>query len=428
MLRRTNFLEEEKGSPLLLLDRGWLATQETDYLIGQVESWIATSGIEVDPSFSVSTTAPVTRIVERDVERIFNCDSSRSVLTRVLAHVQEALADYGQGVGYAAGWLLLFLDEATTVQVLLALDRNEKYIPGYWRAEAVKFVVDAKVVGELVGNFFGPLLGILEEQGVFPQTFAQKWFVGLGIQVLHFEALFVFWEHFMAEGYRWLFRFALAMFTACAEPLSQAGNTQEMYQILRLDEAIADDNLRAGIVEMAVQMELDGDFADTIAQLREHIYTTDVKPAMDKAAAFRANAAAEDADGEDDDEYEYDGDFVECGVCENNAPDVYCNTCALPICGMCLPKLKAKGKCSDDHDQTEDVEAAMAAAASASAPEGGAATEGGDAAATEDADADAAAPAADAAADADVDALADQVASLAIADGETADATDADAN
>ncbi|KNC53538.1 GTPase activating protein [Thecamonas trahens ATCC 50062] len=390
MLRHPTFFEDEAEAPILLLNHGYLTPESAPAALARTSTWVASSGVTIDPNFAFDDEAPVTRIIERDVERAFCGEVCQAALTKVLAHVGHKVGDYGQGMSYAAGFLLMFLEPEVVAQLVLAFDQEERYIPGYWRAEAVKFNVDARVLGAMVGQFFGPLMGNLMEKGVLPQNFTQKWFVGLGIQVLHYEALMTFWENFLVQGYEWLFKFGLSMFMVVGEPLSQASTTAQMYELLRLDNAVANDDIRAAAVQGAVEMEVEGEFSSTIVNLRHHIYTTEVKPALDAAAAYAAEAAAADAaDGGDSD---YDEDFVDCAVCENNMPDVYCKTCKLAVCGMCMPKLVAKAACSPDHDVVSEnvVELAIAAKAAASA---------------------------------DVDDVADQMAGLALDDSSAADAS-----
>jgi hypothetical protein len=47
-------------------------------------------------------------------------------------------------------FLLLVLDEAQAFAILEKLNADEKYIPGYWRAEAVALTTDAFVFNELL--------------------------------------------------------------------------------------------------------------------------------------------------------------------------------------------------------------------------------------------------------------------------------------
>ena len=51
---------------------------------------------------------------------------------------------------------------------------------------------------------------------VVPEAYASKWFIGLCVHVLPFEALLAYVEAFLEEGFPFLFKFSLALVTALA--------------------------------------------------------------------------------------------------------------------------------------------------------------------------------------------------------------------
>ena len=143
-------------------------------------------------------------------------------------------------------FLLLVLDEHKAFAILEQLNAREKYIPGYWAAEAIALATDAHVFNELlrqqdpeVADFLGVCVRVsvllllllllftcllvlvlfvrflyhlfvicliwfpiitLAAKYVFPNTFCQKWFAGLCVHVLPFEDLCDFLEMFFEHG------------------------------------------------------------------------------------------------------------------------------------------------------------------------------------------------------------------------------------
>jgi len=54
------------------------------------------------------------------------------------------------GVSFATSFMLLFLPEHTTMSILAKLNYTAKFIPGYWKHEAVDFARDAYVFNHLL--------------------------------------------------------------------------------------------------------------------------------------------------------------------------------------------------------------------------------------------------------------------------------------
>jgi hypothetical protein len=152
MLRNDTFWGYEKEAPLLKLNRGYLQSQG-DPLFARVGSWLSLAGVGgADTVVLVDVTNP-DRIFVADAERTFRHDVNRKRFVQLLAHLAGKFGDYAQGLSYVASFLSLTLPESEVVALITELNNNERYVPGYWKHEAVKFATDAYVFQELANKF-----------------------------------------------------------------------------------------------------------------------------------------------------------------------------------------------------------------------------------------------------------------------------------
>ena len=129
-----------------------------------------------------------------------------------------------------------------------------------------------------------------------PESYASKWFNGLCLHVLPYEALFPFVEQFIVEGYGFLFKFALALIGRVKGGLLQCAQTQvnTLYEHLRLDAKLYPDDKDGGawfveMVEEAKAVELD---VAAIASMR--------KEEEERLAEHRRKVAEREAEYSDD--------------------------------------------------------------------------------------------------------------------------------
>ena len=92
------------------------------------------------------------------------------------------------------------LDEPTTLALLRKLNADARYLPGYWRHEAVALATDAHVFNHLLTARDNELAQHLAAKFVFPDTFCQKWFPSLNVHILPFAALCDFFDLFFEHG------------------------------------------------------------------------------------------------------------------------------------------------------------------------------------------------------------------------------------
>jgi len=379
MLAHDRFWQEETDAPLLGRNGGYLRQEDWRNLVGeQVTTWPSLVGAKLPSAGGPDLFAGAAndeegeeqllsqlseanrRIVERDAERTFLGEAQRRRLRRLLAAlIKRFNGEYGQGLGYAAGFLLLTLDEAAAGATLVEV--GERYLPGYWRPEAVAFATDALVFRELLRRAEPTVADHLEAHFVLPETYCQKWFVGLAVHVLPFELLFPFFESFLVQGRPFLFQFGLSVVRHLREELLRARNAIDIYALLRLDPArrsVITPSLLRSIIDGAAEFAATVEAADLPA-LRQHAYDTVLRPRLE--AAQRAFEAAKE---KSDDEDEEDEGGEECQQCHEMSPEVFCKDCRLLLCGAChetgkdghSPKHQVTEEWSKEGQQEEDEE------------------------------------------------------------------------
>ena len=81
-----------------------------------------------------------------------------------------------------------------------------------------------------------------------PEAYASKWFIGLCVHVLPFEALIAYFEAFLADGFHFLFQFSLALVEAITPKLLSCKPTDVnlILEHLRLDHVHWPDDYEGG--------------------------------------------------------------------------------------------------------------------------------------------------------------------------------------
>jgi len=345
MLRnKEDFWKYERDAPLLNKNRSYLKADESNAdLIARVEKWPSLMGESSLPSFGDSfknfqIQGEPDRIIIKDAERTFFGDHDRQLLIQVLSFVQSKFDDYAQGLSYVVSFLLLHLDVNTVVDVVGRINFEDKYLPGYWKTESVASAIDANVFEHLLERFNPAVRHHLSKNTIFPETYAQKWFVGLGIHVLPFDAAYLFFENFLRIGYKFLFQFAFSLIDHLQDSILKTNSHNEIYELLRLNAKLAED-MAVSMVQKASTYNIDDvDFK----ALRSKIYEEKLRARMEAAQKAREEAEDDSIDLDDDDDDE--GEGTECGVCLESVADFFCPTCNVPICENCDEESKGSHK------------------------------------------------------------------------------------
>lgn len=303
LINRESFWTEEAEAPLLLSNLNFLgATPEhdTEAVLARTAKWLDLAGVNRDSQLppAPAADAEVPRILQADADRTFATTPYRSELVRLLHHVYSEFQDYHQGLGYVASFLSLTLPTDDVLRLLLELNSNERFAPGYWMAAPPAYVRDSRVFQRLVAEFYPEVAQKLQSSGVVPEAYASKWFVGLCVHVLPFKALFAFFERYLRHGYPFLFQFALQLIATLSDRILDTPSTDvsTLFALLRLDPAVlpernSNPDFFLDEIEKATQIELP---MEKIAQWREE----EMKVVLAKLAAVKAAQADEDSDDE----------------------------------------------------------------------------------------------------------------------------------
>jgi len=192
-------------------------------------------------------------------------------MIELLKRVWPENRDYHQGLGYVTSLLMLFFDDDTVCAMLLCISREPRYTPGYWHAVPEAYVRDAMVYARLVETRYPEVAALLSQACVVPEAYASKWFIGLCVHVLPFQALLPFVEGFFRDGYPFLFRFSLALVGAIAPRLKPLKFTDVnlILEMMRLDVCQYPDDYEEGaffsrVVADAAAFELEAAEIDAL--------------------------------------------------------------------------------------------------------------------------------------------------------------------
>jgi len=343
-------LHLEKDIPLLILNHNYLQAQG-DKLFDRVATWPTLAAMDEDivASFKNTTNLPDVvnpdRIFIADAERTFKNTENKKQFVKLLAHLSSQFKDYAQGLGYVSSFFLLTMSEAQAIALLSHINSTERYIPGYWKHEAIGFATDAYVFQSLLQKFNPEVAAHLSKNTIDPSTFCQKWFVGLCVHVLPLEYLFTFFEKFLVGGYPFLMQFGLSLVENLQTPLLEAKTASDIFAILRLELKHVPHNpaLYETILANADNFNLkDINFAE----LRKEMYDKNLKKRIE-GARFDEKVEIED-----------------CAICKDDFPEVRCVECKINICENChndppedSPHIRGhKVKPFDEEEEEEEKE------------------------------------------------------------------------
>jgi len=238
------------------------------------------------------------------------------------------------------GFLLLVLPEKEVVRVITTVSADSKYIPQFWKAEAVNVACDGYVFLHLLQDLVPDASSRLQKLNILPETFCQKWFAALCVNVLPFSSLFRFFELFMEHGHPYLIKFGISLVKTCKDLILTASD-HHIYAVLRFDESVqVSPRVKLSIVEEAVAIDIS---KYDLQNLRSICFEKHLKERL-----ARAKQAFTTDDSDDDEEEE----GAECEVCGEMAPELYCKDCKKMLCGMCNET--KKGGHTSKHSIDED--------------------------------------------------------------------------
>ncbi|KAL8443682.1 hypothetical protein Emag_005855 [Eimeria magna] len=249
MIGTSEFWEKEREAPLLNRNADFFRPEAADELLERAQRLLRLlderSGdncIEPQILRPDCDDPAAQRIFKLDAERTFKSEQFRQQLIEVLSSLWPELGDYHQGLGFVASFLLLVLPPTDALRVCVGLHRQ--YLQGYFKAAPVAYVRDARVLQKMMDRRV-PEVGRHLKELACAEAYSSKWFVGLNVHVLTFEALFEFMEALLETGDSFLFQFALALVDNCKADLLASSNAADVLEILRLDAARYSNKHRA---------------------------------------------------------------------------------------------------------------------------------------------------------------------------------------
>lgn len=246
MIKEEDFWVVERDATLLDRNNNFLSASDHSAIIDRARSFLdlieqrATKPIEVGSS-PVCTDEAATRIFKLDADRTFKGEEHRATMISVLQTVWGELRDYHQGVGFVAAFFLLLLPEIDVTKIILGLHRH--YVPGYFKAAPAAYVRDARVFGKIMLKK-NPKVGQHISSLVAPEAYASKWFIGMNVHVLTFDALMTFFEALFEKGPEYLFHFGLALVNN-READFLSSDVSKALAVLRLDKKLYPNEARA---------------------------------------------------------------------------------------------------------------------------------------------------------------------------------------
>lgn len=162
-------------------------------------------------------------------------EECRDQLVACLSTVYQETEDYHQGVGFIVAFLLLLLPPTDAVELTILLHRHR--LTGYFKSAPRDYVRDARALQKIFEKKLPAVAEKFEENGMVPEMYASKWFIGLCVHVLDFAQLVDFFELVAKHGKLALFSFGLALVRVCeSDIMASSADTQKLLAILRLDE------------------------------------------------------------------------------------------------------------------------------------------------------------------------------------------------
>lgn len=136
---------------------------------------------------------------------------------------------YCQGLNYIAGLTLLITgNEEKAFWLLFVLLNN--LLPDYYSVSMHDVRVDIWVLGELVRKRLPLLHAHLEANNLSVALICTKWFLCLYVDTLPTESVLRVWDSLFFEGWKVLFRVALALFKMSEKELLEIKDPGELYE------------------------------------------------------------------------------------------------------------------------------------------------------------------------------------------------------
>ena len=158
-------------------------------------------------------------VIIKDLDRTYpNCQlfkdkygNGQRKLYRVLSSYSKlnTSTGYVQGMGFIVAVFLTYMDEESSFYMLHSLMKKYElegfYLPGFPELKKTFFILL-----NLEKKFVPKVYELFKKEGMVPSMYASEWFICLFSRNLDFKTLVRIFDVFLLEGYKVIYRFALA--------------------------------------------------------------------------------------------------------------------------------------------------------------------------------------------------------------------------
>jgi hypothetical protein len=189
-----------------------------------------------------NTNEELEQVIIKDIDRTFpKCTffkekygGGQRQLYKVLVNYSKFNKDVGyvQGMGFIAALMLTYMDEERSFFMIHALMKKREleslYLPGF--PELNKKIY---VLLNLQKKFIPKIYSVFRKFDVIPYSYASEWFLCLFSRSLKFNALVRIFDTFILEGYKVIYRFALAFLKTKEQKLIDCTGLDVLFKILK---------------------------------------------------------------------------------------------------------------------------------------------------------------------------------------------------
>ena len=159
-------------------------------------------------------------VIIKDLDRTYpNCQlfkdkygNGQRKLYKVLANYSKynTSTGYVQGMGFIVAVFLTYMDEESSFYMLHSLMKKYElegfYLPGFPELKKTFYILL-----NLEKKFVPKIYELFKKEGMMPSMYASEWFICLFSRNLDFHTLVRIFDVFLLEGYKVIYRFALAL-------------------------------------------------------------------------------------------------------------------------------------------------------------------------------------------------------------------------
>ena len=168
---------------------------------------------------SIPINEDIERVIIKDLDRTFPAcqffkekyGNGQRKLYKVLTSYSKynTSTGYVQGMGFIVALFLTYMDEESSFFMLHSL--MKKYgLEGFYQPNFPKLKGTFYVLLNLLKKFVPKVYELFKKEGMLPSMYSSEWFICLFSRNLPFNTLVRIFDVFLLEGYKVIYRFALA--------------------------------------------------------------------------------------------------------------------------------------------------------------------------------------------------------------------------